>query len=156
MNSVGTLWLFGLTFVICADVAGRYLFDSPIQGAAEIVGFSVVAALFLAFPNALQAGRFPRVEVLIQRLEARRPGAAALLAALYQLAGAAVFGLIAWGTWPRFHSAWTSAEITGTPGVFTFVVWPFFGVIVFGAAATCLEFLIQASQAAWRARRLPT
>jgi len=153
MNSVGTLWLFGLTFVICADVAGRYLFDAPIQGAAEIVGFSVVAALFLAFPNTLRVGRFTRVEVLIEWLEARHPGAAALVNALFHLTGAAVFGAIAWGTWPRFESAWSTAEITGTPGVFTFPVWPFFGVIVFGAAATCLEFLIQASQAAWRARR---
>jgi tripartite ATP-independent transporter DctM subunit len=153
MNSVGTLWLFCLTFAICADVAGRYLFDAPIQGAAEIVGFSVVAALFLAFPNTLHAGRFTRVDVLIERLEAGRPGAAALLAALFHLAGAAVFGLIAWGTWPRFESAWTSDEITGTPGVFTFPVWPFFGVIVFGAAATCIEFLLQSIAAAIRATR---
>lgn len=148
MNSVGTLWLFCLTFVICADVAGRYLFGAPIQGAAEIVGFSVVAALFLAFPNTLHVGRFTRVDMLIERLEARRPGAAALLNALFHLFGAAVFGLIAWGTWPRFESAWTSDEITGTPGVFTFPVWPFFGVIVFGAAATCLEFAIQFAAAA--------
>ncbi|MGH8740954.1 MAG: TRAP transporter small permease subunit, partial [Burkholderiales bacterium] len=83
MNSVGTAWLFALTFVICADVAGRYLFDAPIQGAAEIVGFSVVAALFLAFPNTLHVGRFTRVELLIERLEVRRPGAAALLTALF-------------------------------------------------------------------------
>jgi tripartite ATP-independent transporter DctM subunit len=153
MNSVGTLWLFCLTFVICADVAGRYLFDAPIQGAAEVVGFSVVAALFLAFPNTLHVGRFTRVDVLIERLEARRPGAAALLGVLFHLSGAAVFGLIAWGTWPRFQSAWVSDEITGTPGVFTFPVWPFFGVIVFGAAATCVEFLIQLGQAARRAAR---
>jgi tripartite ATP-independent transporter DctM subunit len=153
MNSVGALWLFGLTFVICADVAGRYLFDAPIQGAAEIVGFSVVAALFLAFPSTLHVGRFTRVDVLIERLEARRPGAAALLAVIFHFAGAVVFGLIAWGTWPRFESAWASDEITGTPGVFTFPVWPFFGVIVFGAAATCLEFLLQLAQAAPRVRR---
>ena len=153
MNSLGTLWLFALTFVICADVAGRYLFDAPIQGAAEIVGFSVVGALFLAFPNTLHAGRFTRVEVVIQRLEGTRPGAAALLTALYHLAGAAVFGLIAWGTWPRFASAWATGEITGTPGVFTFPVWPFFGVIVFGAAATCVEFLIQLARAARGAAR---
>ncbi|MGH8668170.1 MAG: TRAP transporter large permease subunit [Burkholderiales bacterium] len=153
MNSVGTAWLFALTFVICADVAGRYLFDAPIQGAAEIVGFSVVAALFLAFPNTLHVGRFTRVELLIERLEVRRPGAAALLTALFHLVGAAVFGLIAWGTWPRFESAWASDEITGTPGVFTFPVWPFFGVIVFGAAATCVEFLLQFIPAASRARR---
>ena len=153
MNSVGALWLFGLTFVICADVAGRYLFDAPIQGAAEVVGFSVVAALFLAFPSTLHVGRFTRVDVLIERLEARRPGAAALLAVLFHATGAAVFGLIAWGTWPRFESAWASGEITGTPGVFTFPVAPFFGVIVFGAAATCVEFLLQLAQAAPRAMR---
>jgi tripartite ATP-independent transporter DctM subunit len=153
MNSVGALWLFGLTFVICADVAGRYLFDAPIQGAAEIVGFSVVAALFLAFPSTLRVGRFTRVEMLIERLRAGRPGAAALLNALFHLVGAAVFGAIAWGTWPRFESAWSTGEITGTPGVFTFAVWPFFGVIVFGAAATALEFVLQALQALGRARR---
>jgi tripartite ATP-independent transporter DctM subunit len=148
MNSVGALWLFALTFVICADVAGRYLFDAPIQGAAEIVGFSVVAALFLAFPSTLRVGRFTRVDVLIELLEARRPGAAALLAVLFHAVGAAVFGLIAWGTWPRLEAAWSSGEITGTPGVFTFPVSPFYAVIVFGAAATCVEFLLQLARAA--------
>lgn len=153
MNSVGTLWLFFLTFLICADVAGRYLLNAPIQGAAEIVGFSVVAALFLAFPNTLHVGRFTRVDLLIERLLASQPGAAGLLMALFHLVGAAVFGLIAWGTWPRFAAAWSAGEITGTPGVFTFRLWPFFGVIVFGAAATCVEFLIQFGAAAWRATR---
>jgi tripartite ATP-independent transporter DctM subunit len=143
MNSVGTVWLFCLTFVICADVAGRYLFNAPIQGAAEIVGYSVVTALFLQFANTLRVGRFTRVEVVIERLQATRPSAASFLNGLFALAGAAVFGLIAWGTWPRFEQAWSTDEITGTPGVFTFTVWPFFAVIVFGAAATCVEFLIQ-------------
>lgn len=153
MNSVGTLWLFCLTFLICADVAGRYLLGAPIQGASEIVGFSVVTALFLQFANTLHVGRFTRVELLIERLQASRPAAGWLLVALYDLAGAAVFGLIAWGTWPRFELAWAGDEMTGTPGVFTFRVWPFFAVIVFGAAATCVEFLVQLAAAAWRAAR---
>jgi len=153
MNSVGTLWLFSLTFVICADVAGRYLFAAPIQGAAEIVGFSVVTALFLQFANTLRVGRFTRVELLIERLHASRPVAGWFMSALFALAGAAVFGLIAWGTWPRFHQAWATDEITGTPGVFTFRLWPFFGVIVFGAAVTCVQFVLQFGQAASRAAR---
>lgn len=151
MNSVGTLWLFSLTFVICADVAGRYLFNAPIQGAAEVVGFSVVTALFLQFPNTLRVGRFTRVELLIEQLHASRPFAGWFLSALFALAGAAVFGLIAWGTWPRFQQAWATDEITGTPGVFTFRLWPFFGVIVFGAAVTCVQFALHFGQAACRA-----
>jgi tripartite ATP-independent transporter DctM subunit len=155
MNSVGTVWLFCLTFVICADVAGRYLFDAPIQGAAEIVGYSVVTALFLQLANTLQAGRFTRVEVVIERLQAARPAAASFLNALFALAGALMFGLITWGTWPRFEQAWSADEITGTPGVFTFRVWPFFGVIVVGAAATGIVFVIQFVRALGRGALRP-
>jgi tripartite ATP-independent transporter DctM subunit len=151
MNSIGSAWLFALTFLICADVAGRYLFSAPIQGAAEMVGYSVVTALFLQFANTLHVGRFTRVELLIERLQAHRPMAGWSLTALFHLAGAAVFGLIAWGTWPRFVQAWVKDEIEGTPGVYTFILWPFFGVIVLGAALTCLEFLIQLTGAVWRA-----
>jgi tripartite ATP-independent transporter DctM subunit len=155
MNSVGTVWLFCLTFVICADVAGRYLFNAPIQGAAEIVGYSVVTALFLQFANTLRAGRFTRVEILIEHLQGRRPAAAAFLNALFAVSGAAMFGLLAWGTWPRFERAWSTDEITGTPGVFTFRLWPFFAVIVLGAAVTCLEFLIQLGAALRRGGARP-
>ena len=72
MNSVGTLWVFALMFLICADVAGRYLFNAPIQGAAEMVGYSIVTAVFLQMASTLRAGRFTRVEMLIEPLEARR------------------------------------------------------------------------------------
>jgi TRAP-type C4-dicarboxylate transport system permease small subunit len=75
MNSVGTLLIFALMFLICADVAGRYLLNAPIKGAAEMVGYSIVAAVFLQMASTLRAGRFTRVEMLIEPLEAQRPAA---------------------------------------------------------------------------------
>ena len=158
MNSVGTLWVFALMFLICADVGGRYLFSAPIKGAAEMVGYSIVAAVFLQMASTLRAGRFTRVELLIEPLEARRPGAAHAFNAAYHLVGAAVFAVITWGTWPKLADAWASDEITGTPGVFVFLIWPFLAVIVLGAAVTALEFLLQFARSAaraaleWRAR----
>jgi tripartite ATP-independent transporter DctM subunit len=158
MNSVGTLWIFALMFLICADVAGRYLFSAPIKGAAEMVGYSIVTAVFLQMASTLRAGRFTRVEILIEPLEARRPGAAYAFNTVYHLVGAAVFGVIAWGTWPKLADAWRYDEITGTPGVFVFLIWPFLAAIVFGAAVTALEFLLQLlgsaarTAAAWRAQ----
>ncbi len=158
MNSVGTLWVFALMFLICADVGGRYLFSAPIKGAAEMVGYSIVAAVFLQMASTLRAGRFTRVELLIEPLETGRPGAAYALNALYQLVGAAVFAVITWGTWPKLADAWSSDEITGTPGVFVFLIWPFLAVIVLGAAVTALEFLAHFARSAaraaleWRAR----
>ena len=151
MNSVGTLWIFGLMFLICADVAGRYLFNAPIQGAAEMVGYSIVTAVFLQMASTLHAGRFTRVEILIEPMEGKRPAAAHSFIALFNLVGAVVFGVITWGTWPKLEYAFTTSEITGTPGVFDFIIWPFLAVIVFGAAVTCAEFLIQFVQSLQRA-----
>jgi C4-dicarboxylate transporter, DctM subunit len=158
MNSAGTLWIFALMFLICGDVAGRYIFNAPIKGAAEMVGYSIVAAVFLQMASTLRAGRFTRVEMLIEPLEARRPAAGHTFNAVYHLVGAAVFAVITWGTWPKLADAWANDEITGTPGVFVFLIWPFLSVVVLGAAVTAVEFLIQffgaAGRAAdaWRAR----
>lgn len=159
MNSVGTLWIFALMFLICADVAGRYLFSAPIKGAAEMVGYSIVTAVFLQMASTLRAGRFTRVELFFEPLQAKRPAAAWSFEALFSLLGAAVFAAITWGTWPKLRYAWAADEITGTPGVFVFPIWPFLAVIVFGAAVTSVEYLVQffrfAARAArdWRASR---
>jgi tripartite ATP-independent transporter DctM subunit len=148
MNSAGTLWIFALMFLICADVAGRYIFNAPIKGAAEMVGYSIVTAVFLQMASTLRAGRFTRVELLFEPMLATRPAAAHTYNALFSLLGALVFGVVVWGTWPKLEHAWSTDEITGTPGVFTFIVWPFIGVVVLGAAVTALEFARQAWQAA--------
>jgi tripartite ATP-independent transporter DctM subunit len=156
MNAAGTLWMFGLMFLICADVAGRYLFNAPIQGAAEMVGYSIVTAVFLQMASTLHAGRFTRVELLIEPMEATRPAAAQSFNALFNLLGTAVFAVIVWGTWPKLEYAWTTDEITGIPGVFTFRIWPFLAVIVLGAAVTAVEFALRTiaslrrAASAWR------
>ena len=72
MNGVGTLWIFVLMFIICADVTGRYLFNAPIKGAAEMVGYSIVTAVFLQLASTLRVGRFTRVEMLIEGHERHR------------------------------------------------------------------------------------
>jgi tripartite ATP-independent transporter DctM subunit len=151
MNSVGTLWVFALMFLICADVAGRYLFNAPIKGAAEMVGYSIVTAVFLQMASALRAGRFTRVELLIEPLETSRPAAAYAVNAVFNLLGTAVFAVVVWGTWPKLQYAWTTGEITGTPGVFTFRIWPFLAAIVSGAAVTCGEFALRFVRAVQRA-----
>ncbi|MCZ7565883.1 MAG: TRAP transporter large permease subunit [Burkholderiales bacterium] len=143
MNSVGTFWIFCLTFLVCADVVGRYLLDAPIRGAAEMVGYSIVTAVFLQLANTLHVGRFTRADLLILRLEQTRPAGAFTVDGIFNLLGAAVFTMIAWGTSPKFVHAWRTSEITGTPGDFTFVIWPFLAVIVLGAAATAVEFATQ-------------
>jgi tripartite ATP-independent transporter DctM subunit len=143
MNSLGTFWVFCLMFLICADVIGRYVFNAPIRGVAEMVGYSIVTAVFLQFANTLYIGKFTRADVLIGMLKARRPFAGHVYEMSYTLVGAAMFALVAWGTWPRFERAFASDEITGVPAIFTFVIWPFLAIILAGAVVTAVEFLFQ-------------
>ena len=143
MNSLGTFWVFCLMFLICADIIGRYFFNYPIRGVSEIIGYSIVTAVFLQFANTLNAGRFTRAELLIAWLEKRRPTAGYSFMALFNLLGAAAFGFITYGTYPKFVDAWTENEVTGVPGEFTFIIWPFLAIIVLGAAATTVEFVVQ-------------
>ncbi len=151
MNSLGTFWVFCLMFLICADIIARYFFNYAIRGVAEIIGYSIVTAVFLQFASTLNAGRFTRAELLIDWLEKRRPAAGLTFTALFDLLGAAAFGFITYGTYPKFADAWVEHELTGVPGEFTFVIWPFLGIIVLGAAATTAEFIIRFVTTSWRA-----
>ncbi|CAN0476615.1 unnamed protein product, partial [Discosporangium mesarthrocarpum] len=65
MNSAGTLWVFGLMFLICADILARNVFAAPIRGVPEIVGYSIVGTVYLQLANTLHSGRFTRAELLI-------------------------------------------------------------------------------------------
>ena len=143
MNSVGTLWVFALMLLICADITARNLFASPIRGVPEIVGYSIVGTIYLQLANTLHAGRFTRAELVIEWLESRKPLAGFSLNALFNLIGAVIFLLITVGVWPKLVDAWNENEVAGVPGDFTFAVWPFKLLIVCGALATAIEFVFR-------------
>jgi len=63
---------------------------------------------------------------------------------VFHLAGAAVFVLIAQGTWPKLVDAWVEDEFFGAQGVFTAPVWPIKACLFFGALLTALAFVVQA------------
>ena len=47
------------------------------------------------------------------------------------------------GFWFEFADAWADNEIAGVPGTITFIVWPFYLLLVVGGAATGIEFLLR-------------
>ena len=65
MNGAGVLGVFLLTFLICADIVGRTVFDRPILGVTEIVSLSLVAFVFLQLPYAIAQRRLMRVEMAV-------------------------------------------------------------------------------------------
>lgn len=144
VSGAASVWIFCLMILICADIIGRSIFNSPVQGVAEIVANSIVAIVFLQAAHALMCGRMTRTDILAGWLEVERPFAGGVMRILFHLAGVAVFALIAQGTWPKLVDAWVEGEFFGAQGVFTAPVWPIKACLFFGASLTALAFAVQA------------
>ena len=143
MNSIGTLWVFGMMLIICADIFSRNVLNHPLNGVPEIIAFSIAGTIYLQLANTLHAGRFTRAELLIEWLEVKRPFAGRVFNAVFNLFGVVVFLIMVQGFWGEFSEAWRENEIAGVPGVITFIVWPFYLILLVGAVATGIEFLLR-------------
>jgi C4-dicarboxylate transporter DctM subunit len=140
MNGAGVVWFFALTFLICADITGRYVFDSPIRGVAEMVSLSLVASVFLQLAFAIHQRRLTRAEFLVGRFEQRDPKLTHDWGGIVALVGLAMSLVIAVGMWPDFVRAFATREFAGVEGLFAIRVWPIKLIIFIGAvvaAAVC-------------------
>jgi len=91
MNAAGVVWVFALTFLICADITGRTVFDSPIRGVPEMVSLSLVACVFLQLAYAIHQGRLTRAGMLVERLEVRHVALATAWGGVLAAVGCVLF-----------------------------------------------------------------
>ncbi len=140
-NGIGSVWVFGLTFLICTDVIARGFFNAPIRGVSEIVAYSLAGAVFLQLAHSLHVGRFARAEMYIDPLAEKRPVVGALFHAIFSAAGILVFGLIAFGTRDKLEEAWPDLKF-GVEGEFTILVWPLRLIIMTGAIMVAVKYLV--------------
>jgi TRAP-type C4-dicarboxylate transport system permease small subunit len=146
LNSVGTLWILVLMVVVNADVVGRTALTSPIPGVAEFGRLSIVGIIFLSLAHALREGRITRADSLLRTLERRAPRVGAAIEAFFALAGAALFAVLFYGSYPFLLDSWRSSEYAGVEGYVTFPIWPVRLVILAGAGLACLQFVLIAWQ----------
>ncbi|MBP0484789.1 TRAP transporter small permease subunit [Sagittula salina] len=144
MSAVGTAAIGALMLLIVADVIGRNFLDLPITGVSEIAARTVVAIVFLQVPAAILQRRLTRADFLIRRIERASPATVAGIEAICCLAGAVIFALVLWASWPKFTQSWSTAEFFGVQGVWTIPTWPFRGITVLGAAIAVLAALYRA------------
>lgn len=139
---LGAVWTCGIVLLICAEVVGRSLFNSPIAGLTEMVSLSVTSIMFLQLPAVVFRGKLFRVELFTGPLDRDRPDHA-----LFDIAYAGVLlALLAMAlpwTWGEAVKAWISGDFTGATGAFELPTWPFrftnfFGCAVTAAVALCL------------------
>ena len=144
-NTAGSLLIVAMTLAVVADVIGRYLFNAPIKGTAEMVALSVVAVLYLQISYTLRSGRMTRSDAFYTRLTTRSPRLGSVLGLTYHVAGACVAAAIMIRAWPRAGEAWEAGYYTGTIDIFTFPEWPLLLIIFLGCGLLGLQFVLLAA-----------
>ncbi|RMH46498.1 MAG: TRAP transporter small permease [Alphaproteobacteria bacterium] len=140
-NICGTLLIVWLAILVNADILGRELFGAPVSGVPEMVSLSIVAIVFLQVAQSMRAGRMIRAEAVANLMPRR---ARAGLFALYDLAGAALIGVLIGASWPIFLRAWERGTYVGAVGDFTAPEWPVKLIIILGSAVLLAQFLLSA------------
>lgn len=146
LNFIGTVLILIMAIAVNADVIGRDLFNHPIPGVLEFMGWSIVAIVFLQMANTLRSGRHVSNDVFISRLIQSRPRLAAGVFAMFDLTGALLMTLIVIFIWPLLAQNYTEGFYAGTAGVVEIPIWPFIFAVFIGAAATAIQFFVDALQ----------
>ena len=133
-------WAFGLTFLILADIIGRSLFDSPVQGTPEIVTASIVIIVFLQAGYAIRSRSMLKAEFLVIKFP--KPVQRVLLAIGYLL-GAAFFLMIITGGWEVSVLSWVENEFEGE-GALRVPAWPARWTVIGGSALALINYCVLA------------
>lgn len=146
MNAVGSIFIVVIMAMICVDIVSRFVFDHPLSGVKELTEIIIVGVVFLQLAHATRLGKLTRSEAAYGILMRRRPRAAHGLSTLYDLASSFLLGVIVWGTWPKFVTAWELDYYVGNVGVFTFPEWPIWLLVIIGSTIISLQFFLLAIQ----------
>lgn len=146
-NALGSLATFALMLLVCADVAGRFLFNSPVVGVTEIVEISIVAIVFAQLADTTAHDRITRADSVVGALRVRRPKIARAIDFVAALAGIVLMAILAYGIIPAIIKDYDRGYYVGTAGLFTFPTWPTKVIIAIGVLLTAIQLVIAAIRA---------
>lgn len=131
---------FGLAFLVMANIVGRYVFDSPVNGTAEIVAASIVIIVFLQAGYAIRSRSMLKADFLVTHLPDKVQRA--LLAVGYLL-GAAFFLMIITGGWEESILSYVEGEYEGE-GARQVASWPARWTVLIGSGVAMINYLVMA------------
>lgn len=136
--AVAATLAFLLSFLVCADVIGRVVFNNPVKGTPEIVSYSIVVICFLQAGYAIRSGGMIWVDAVTQNLPRPVQAACEVFGALL---GIAFFGLVCWGSFDPAWYAWTSNEFEGE-GALRVPAWPARFIVVLGTFLAAFNYVL--------------
>lgn len=124
---------------VTADVVGKYVFNHPIPGTAEVVAsYYMVAAVFLPLAWVEIREGSILVEILFDLLPAMGRRVATFVATALS---AVFYGGLAWLSWAPAVKAWQIGEVV--EGTWRVVIWPTKFLLPLGLALACVVMLLR-------------
>ncbi len=133
-------WAFGLAFLVMGNIVGRYVFDYPIYGTAEIVAASIVIVVFLQAGYAIRSRSMLKADFLVEHLPDK---VQRTLLAFGYLLGAAFFLMIITGGWEESIASWVDGEYEGE-GALRVPSWPARWTVMVGSGLAMMNYLVMA------------
>jgi C4-dicarboxylate transporter, DctQ subunit len=130
--------IFLLGFLVCADIFGRAIFNSPVKGTPEIVSMSIVVICFLLAGYAVQSNSMISTDVFSGMFGVRGIAFAQLLSAIF---GVLFFGIIVWGSYEPLLHAVNTGEYEGE-GALRVPVWPTRLIVIIGSALVVISYVL--------------
>ena len=134
---ISSLWLFGIMFLVGADVFLRYTFNKPISGALEISEQTVVILTFLCFAHTAIQNRHIRTTAVIMRLPPLLRSLADFLALFMMIL------LLTLLLWQTSKEAWESFGIREVRmGIVNVPIYPTKIAIPIGLSIAWIHYLL--------------
>ena len=134
LSYAGALVLFALMLLTTMDVAGRYLFNTPLMGVFEITEFMMVCLVFCSLAYTQSKKAHVAVDILIGQMSKKKQR---MIDILNYGISVIILALITWKSIERGFEIMASNESSGTLQI---PVYPFLFVVGLGSAALCIEF----------------
>ncbi len=137
MVYVAAVSLFGMMIITVVDVVGRRVFNHPLMGAYELVGFLLaIAGPWAMGYSQLKKGMI-RVDFLLKRFS---PRGQAIITSLAHLIGLAAFALLTWRliVLAQYFLDLENGNATDTLGI---PIFPFVIAVAFGCAMLAVVLL---------------
>jgi TRAP-type mannitol/chloroaromatic compound transport system permease small subunit len=144
LAAVGTVLIFVLMVIICADIVARNGLGASLPLVSELGALLLVMIVSLQLATTIRADRLARTEVFYLNLRQSFPRLGALVSAVFDVVGAGVMGGIAWSSSWILQKDWTSGEYIGVTGVMTLPTWPFRTLVLLGVTVAAIQFVVRA------------
>lgn len=137
LSAVAGISLLFMMAVIALNVISRYLLNSPMTGADEIVQMTGVAVIMLALPYATRQQAHVRVDIFDHALGKYGRMAGDILARL--LTG----GMLAVVVDRAFAKMTDAYEYSETTNMLGLPIWPFYGILAAGLTLCVLVYAVE-------------